>query len=39
MPQHTHHEFIKFLNAAEQAVPVGKIIHAIADNYATHEPL
>lgn len=37
MPKHTHHEFIKFLNAVERAVPVGKIIHAIADNYATHK--
>jgi transposase len=37
MPQHTHKEFIKFLNAVERAVPVGKIIHAIADNYATHK--
>jgi len=37
MPKHTHKEFIKFLNAVERAVPVGKIIHAIADNYATHK--
>jgi transposase len=37
MPKHTHVEFIKFLNAVERAVPVGKIIHAIADNYATHK--
>ena len=35
MPSHTHKEFIKFLNAVERAVPAGKIIHAIADNYAT----
>jgi transposase len=35
MPQHTHKEFIKFLNAVERAVPAGKVIHAIADNYAS----
>src|SRR5438874_8603796 len=37
MPGHTHKEFIKFLNAVERAVRPGKIIHAIADNYATHK--
>lgn len=37
MPRHTHQEFIKFLNAVECAVPASKIIHAIADNYATHK--
>jgi len=37
MPKHTHREFIKFLNAVERSVPAGKIIHAIADNYATHK--
>ena len=37
MPRHTHQEFIKFLNVVERAVPAGKIIHAIADNYATHK--
>ena len=37
MPKHTHAEFIKFLNAVERAVPAGKIIHAIVDNYATHK--
>ena len=37
MPRHTHQEFVKFLNAVERAVPAGKIIHAIADNYATHK--
>jgi hypothetical protein len=29
--------FIRFLNAIERAVPAGKVIHAIADNYATHK--
>lgn len=37
MPSHTHKEFIKFLNTVERAVPAGKIIHAIADNYGTHK--
>jgi transposase len=37
MQTHTHKEFIKFLNAIERAVPAGKIIHAIADNYAAHK--
>jgi transposase len=37
MPRHTHKEFIRFLAAVERAVPVGKVIHAIVDNYATHK--
>ncbi|MGH6823360.1 MAG: IS630 family transposase [Methylocella sp.] len=37
MPKHTHKEFIKFLNGVERVVPAGKVIHAIADNYATHK--
>jgi transposase len=37
MPSHTHKEFIKFLNAVEHSVRPGRIIHAIADNYATHK--
>ena len=37
MPRHTHQEFIRFLGAIERAVPAGKLIHAIADNYATHK--
>ncbi len=37
MQKHTHQEFIRFLNAVERATPPGKIIHAIADNYATHK--
>jgi len=28
---------IRFLNATEAAVPKGKAIHAIVDNYATHK--
>ena len=26
-----------FLNAVERAVPAGKVIHAVLDNYATHK--
>jgi transposase len=37
MDKHRHQEFIRFLNAVERAVPVGKVIHAILDNYATHK--
>ena len=37
MSQHRHQEFVRFLNAVERAVPAGKLIHAIAENYATHK--
>jgi transposase len=37
MQRHRHQEFIRFLNAVEAQVPVGKTIHAILDNYATHK--
>ena len=37
MPQHRHQEFVRFLNTVERAVPAGKLIHAIANNYATHK--
>lgn len=37
MQRHRHQEFIRFLNATEAAVPKGKAIHAIVDNYATHK--
>src|SRR3954452_20856346 len=37
MQRHRHGEFIRFLNAVEAAVPPGKVIHAILDNYATHK--
>ncbi|MFC7542113.1 IS630 family transposase [Siccirubricoccus deserti] len=37
MPRHTHKEFVRFLNAIERAVPAGKVIHAILDNYASHK--
>ena len=37
MARHRHQDFIRFLNAVEAAVPAGKVIHAILDNYATHK--
>jgi hypothetical protein len=36
MQRHRHLEFIRFLNAVEREVPAGKLIHAVLDNYATH---
>jgi transposase len=36
MQRHRHQEFIRFLNAVEAAVPAGKVVHAILDNYAVH---
>ena len=37
MQRHRHQEFIRFLNQGEAEVPVGKIVHVILDNYATHK--
>ena len=37
MQRHRHEEFIRFLNAVEHAVPAGKLIEAVVDNYATHK--
>ena len=37
MQQHRHEEFIRFLNDVERAVPAGKLIEAVVDNYATHK--
>ena len=37
MARHRHHEFIRFLNRVEAAVPAGKLVHAILDNYAAHK--
>ena len=37
MQRHRHQEFIRFLNTIEEQVPVGKVIHTIVDNYATHK--
>jgi transposase len=37
MQRHRHQEFIRFLNAIEAEVPVGKIVHVILDNYSSHK--
>jgi hypothetical protein len=37
MQRHRHQEFVRFLSAVEAAVPAGKLIHAIMDNYGTHK--
>src|SRR3954468_1747381 len=37
MARHRHQEFIRFLNAIEAAVPAGKLVHVILDNYAVHK--
>jgi hypothetical protein len=37
MKRHRHQEFIRFLNAVERVVPAGKVVHAVADNYAVHK--
>src|SRR3954453_8080801 len=37
MQRHRHQEFLRFLNTVEAAVPAGKLIHAIMDNYGTHK--
>ena len=37
MQRHRHQEFIRFLNAIEAAVPAGKIVHVILDNYPAHK--
>jgi transposase len=37
MQRHRHQEFLRFLNTIERAVPAGKLIHAILDNYAAHK--
>jgi transposase len=37
MQRHRHQEFLRFLNAIERAVPAGKLIHAIIDNYGSHK--
>src|ERR687891_325676 len=34
MGRHRHQEFLRFLNTIEGAVPAGKVVHAILDNYA-----
>ena len=37
MQRHRHQEFLRFLDAIEAAVPAGKVIHVILDNYGSHK--
>ena len=37
MQRHRHEEFIRFLNEVNRALPSGREVHAIVDNYATHK--
>src|SRR3954468_13996010 len=37
MARHRPQEFIRFLSTVEAAVPAGKLVHCILDNYATHK--
>ena len=37
MQRHRHQEFIRFLNAIEADVRLGKVVHVILDNYAAHK--
>ena len=37
MQRHRHQEFLRFLNTIEAAVPAGKVIHVILDNYVSHK--
>jgi len=37
MQRHRHQEFVRFLNTIEAAIPAGKIVHVILDNYGSHK--
>jgi transposase len=37
MARHRHQEFLRFLNTVEAAVPAGKLVHCILDNYGSHK--
>src|SRR5918994_2740331 len=37
MQRHRHQEFLRFLGTIERAVPAGKVIHVILDNYGSHK--
>ena len=37
MQRHRHQEFIRFLREIEKAIPGGKVIHVVLDNYAAHK--
>ena len=35
--RHRHQGWLKFLRLVDEATPVGKQLHIVADNYATHK--
>src|SRR5215510_10921765 len=35
--RHRHQEWLQFLRVIDQVTPAGKVLHLIADNYATHK--
>ena len=35
--RHRHQEWLKFLRVIDDVIPVGKEVHTIVDNYATHK--
>ena len=37
MQRHRHQEFLRFLNTVEAAVPAGKLVHCVLDNYGSHK--
>ena len=37
MQRHRHGEFIRSANAVEAAVPAGKLVHVILDDYGSHK--
>jgi hypothetical protein len=37
MQRHRHQEVLRILNALEEAVPAGKIVHVVLDNYGSHK--
>ena len=37
MARHRHQKFLRFLSAIEAAVPAGKLVHVILDNYGSHK--
>lgn len=37
MPRHRAKEFLKFLRRIDRAVPGGREVHLVLDNYATHK--
>ena len=37
MQRHRHQEFMRFLNRLERAIPAGKLVHVVLDNYGSHK--